>query len=221
MDKEYISLFNKNGLCIGSNERSLAYSSGQRAGLVFIWNIWKNPDGINEMLLQTRSRPNDPFAGSIDAPAGGHIRAKETPLNAAIREWTEEVGTSITADQLIPLGFIAVDDFFATMPRKVTQFFFLNPHEISLMETVFSEEVQAFSTVEFKSFTDLVFNRVDSINAVIRSSENPDSLITHIINREALSAYTPAIIDVIKRSMDSIQHYMSTSKIDSAIWNRA
>ena len=220
MDKEYISLFNKNGLCIGSNERSLAYSSGQRVGLVFIWNIWKNPDGIDEMLLQTRSRPNDPFAGNIDAPAGGHIRVKETPLNAAVREWTEEVGKSITADQLIPLGFVAVDDLVASKPRKVTQFFFLNTHEIGLMETAFSEEVQAFSKVEFKSFTDLVFDRVDSINAVIRSSENPDSLINHMIKREALSAYTPAIIDVIKRSMDSIQHYMSTSKIDPAIWNR-
>jgi 8-oxo-dGTP pyrophosphatase MutT (NUDIX family) len=219
MDEEYISLFDKNGLCIGSNERTLAYASGQRVGLVFIWNIWKNSDGIDEMLLQTRSRPNDPFAGNIDAPAGGHIRAKETPLNAAIREWTEEVGTSITADQLIPLGFIPVDDFFATKPRKVTQFFFLNPHECSLMETAFSEEVQAFSKVEFKSFSDLVFNRVNSINAVIRSSENPDSLINLLIKREALSAYTPAIVDVIKRSMDSIQHYLNTSNIDPTIWN--
>ena len=219
MDKEHISIFDENGLCIGRNQRSIAYASGQRVGLVFIWNVWKNSDGIDKMLLQTRSRANDPFVGSIDAPAGGHIRAKESPIGAALREWNEEVGTTITADQLIPLGFIPVDDFFATKPRKVTQFFFLNPHECSLMETAFSEEVQAFSKVEFKSFTDLVFNRVDSIRAVVRSSEDPSSLIKRSIKKKALSAYTPAILDVIKRSMDSIQHYLNTSNIDPSYWS--
>jgi len=219
MNKEKISIFDKNGLYQGSNERSLAYTLGQRVGLVFIWNVWKASDGTTEMLLQTRSRPNDPFAGNIDAPAGGHIRSKETPLEAAHREWKEEVGISITSNQLIPLGFIPVDDFFANMYRKVTQFFFLNPIQSSLMETVFSEEVQAFSIVEFKSFTDLVFNRVDSVNALNRSSEKHGSLVQKPIKRDDLRTYTPSIIDVIKRSMDSIDHYFTTSKIDPSFWN--
>ncbi len=219
MNKEKISIFDKNGLCQGSNERSLAYALGQRVGLVFIWNVWKTSDGTTEMLLQTRSRPDDPFAGNVDAPAGGHIRSNEIPLEAAHREWKEEVGISITSNQLIPLGFIPVDDFFANIHRKVTQFFFLNPIPSSLMETVFSEEVQAFSIVEFKSFTDLVFNRVDSINALNRSSEKHGSLVQKPIKREVLRTYTPSIIDVIKRSMNSIDHYFATSIVDSSFWN--
>ena len=80
MPDELIALFDGQGQSIGAKERTAAYRDGDRVGLVFAWAAWRTSSGVARTLLQTRSRPGDPYLGSLDAPAGGHIRAGEIHL---------------------------------------------------------------------------------------------------------------------------------------------
>ena len=104
MPDELIALFNGQGQSIGTKERAAAYRDGDRVGLVFVWAAWRPAAGVARTLLQTRSRPGDPYLGSLDAPAGGHIRAEETPPAAARREFAEEVGIALAPAELLFLG---------------------------------------------------------------------------------------------------------------------
>ncbi len=77
MPDELIALFDGQGQSIGTKERTAAYRDGDRVGLIFVWAAWRTSSGGTRTLLQTRSRPGDPYLGSLDAPAGGHIQAGE------------------------------------------------------------------------------------------------------------------------------------------------
>ena len=77
MARETIALFDAQGNSIGAKDRVSAYRDGECVGLSFVWAAWRAPNGAIRTLLQTRSRPGDPYLGSLDAPAGGHIQAGE------------------------------------------------------------------------------------------------------------------------------------------------
>ena len=128
MPDELIALFNGQGQSIGAKERTAAYRDGDRVGLVFVWAAWRMSSGGARTLLQTRSRPGDPYLGSLDAPAGGHIRAGETPTAAAHREFAEEVGIALTPTELVFLGQQPLQD----TGRSAMQFFYLCTRPISL-----------------------------------------------------------------------------------------
>ena len=69
MQKEQIALFDATGHPIGAKDRAAAYRGKDRVGLCFVWAAWPAPDGAIRTLLQTRSRPGDPYLGSLDSPA--------------------------------------------------------------------------------------------------------------------------------------------------------
>ena len=118
----------------------------------------------------TRSHPGDPYLGSLDAPAGGHIRAGETPEAAARREFAEEVGIALTPAELVFLGQQPLQD----TGRSAMQFFYLCTRPISLGETVFNEEVGAFVEVGLDDFDSLVCGRTASIQGQAHYMEAPD-----------------------------------------------
>jgi isopentenyldiphosphate isomerase len=62
----------------------------------WVW-IYNNK---GQILLQLRSQNKDNHPGEWDISAAGHVEAGETPLEAAIREVHEEIGLSVTPDQL-------------------------------------------------------------------------------------------------------------------------
>ena len=81
-EKERVALFDIRGSYTGSAKRTEAHAQGLRVGLVFIWSAWRDENALEHMLLQTRARPGDPCLGSLDAAAGGHIRAGAPPRQA-------------------------------------------------------------------------------------------------------------------------------------------
>ena len=74
--------------------------SGLVYGAVAIWLYRKTNDGI-ELLWQHRSMKVDRNPGKWDISAAGHINYGESIIDAAVRETYEEIGASITADDLI------------------------------------------------------------------------------------------------------------------------
>ena len=147
------------GQSIGDKERTAAYRDGDRVGLVFVWAAWRTSSGVARTLLQTRSRPGDPYLGSLDAPAGGHIRAGEIPTAAAHREFAEEVGIALTPTELVFLG----QQPLQYTGRSAMQFFYLCTRPISLGETVFNEEVGSFCRSRARRFR-LLGLRTSSVN---------------------------------------------------------
>lgn len=66
----------------------------------------KNPDtGEVELLWQQRSMEIDKYPGEWDVSAGGHVNLGETFADAAVREAHEEIGITITVDDLELVAF--------------------------------------------------------------------------------------------------------------------
>lgn len=57
-----------------------------------------------EILLQKRSMAKDSYPGLWDISVGGHVDAGETPLQAALRETSEEVGIVAKEKDLEKIG---------------------------------------------------------------------------------------------------------------------
>lgn len=214
MPDELIALFDCQGQPIGSKSRAAAYSDGDRVGLVFVWAAWRTPDGIARTLLQIRSRPGDPYRGSLDALAGGHIRAGETPAAAAHREFAEEVGSALAPAELIFLGQQPLQH----TGRSAMQFFYLCTRPISLGETAFNEEVGAFVNVGLDDFAALVCGQTASIQGQARYKEAPDETRPQEITPAAFAAYSEPIMDAIRRSASAIRAYLDTGQINQTIW---
>ena len=214
MPDELIALFDEQGHPIGSKSRAAAYGDGDRVGLVFVWAAWRTSSGVARTLLQTRSRPGDPYLGSLDAPAGGHIRAGEMPAAAAHREFAEEVGVALTPTELVFLG----QQPLQYTGRTAMQFFYLCTRSISLRETVFNEEVGAFVEVTLDDFAALVCGRVASIQGQARYKEAPNETRPREITPSAFAAYSAPIMDAIRRSANAIRVYLDTKQIDATIW---
>ncbi len=213
MPDELIALFDGQGQSIGSKSRTAAYRDGDRVGLVFVWAAWRTSSGVARTLLQIRSRPGDPYLGSLDAPAGGHIRAGETPAAAAHREFAEEVGIALTPAELVFLGQQPLQG----TGHSAMQFFYLCTRPISLEETVFNEEVGAFVEVGLDDFDSLVYGRTASIQGQARYKETPNETRPREITPAAFAAYSAPIMDAIRRSASAVRTYLDTGQINATI----
>ncbi len=218
-DGECIALFDEAGRVVGAQERAAAYADGERVGLVFVWALWQDKDGAGQMLLQTRSRPGDPYIGSLDAPAGGHIQEGEGHREAARREFAEEVGVQLEQEELLYLGRLSLDDQQGEVGRHAMQFFYLCTRSIALGEAVFNEEVQAFAQVALADFSALVHGEKLQIRAQVRRALTPENSEERTINNSSFAAYSESIMDAMRRSARALQVYMEAGVVDEPVWH--
>lgn len=79
-------------------------------------NVWHRTTGIwalnsnKHILCQKRSMQKDQNPGKWEAYFGGHLGPNEDHTESAVREVSEELGQSVTADQLIPYPYIVKSD---------------------------------------------------------------------------------------------------------------
>lgn len=215
---ERIALFDETGQTTGAKERAQAYADGERVGLVFVWSVWKDRNGVGQMLLQTRSRPGDRYLGSLDASAGGHIQEGEKHAQTARREFAEEVGIELAEEELLYLGRLPLDELEEGFWRRAMQFFYVCTRPIALEDTVFNEEVQAFAQFELDDFSELVHGEVQQITGRMRSADAPGSIEQYPVTPAAFAAYSEVIMDAICRSARALQAYMASGRIDRGVW---
>ncbi len=67
------------------------------------WVVGQQPDGTPYVVFQRRSEAKDTSPGKLDATVGGHLAAGES-VEEALRESQEEIGLSLSMDELLPLG---------------------------------------------------------------------------------------------------------------------
>ena len=163
------------------------------------------------MVLQRRGRRGDPYATRLDALAGGHIGAGETPTSAALRELEEEVGLLAHPDRFLRLG-----SGFKDRPvgdcRRIVQHLLLYSTPIELTELRFSSEVDGFVRTGLTDFDDLVNGRCEHIEAQAYLADS-DGVAGIRLSREAVD-YPDAILDTFRRSLASIQDWMTHGRVD-------
>lgn len=69
-----------------------------------IWFWKKSYNEMPEILLQKRSMTELSMPGMYHISAGGHINVGETPVEAAARETTEEMGIKLNIEELYYVG---------------------------------------------------------------------------------------------------------------------
>ncbi len=99
MTEEFLDVLTPDGERTGTAKpRDEIHKDGSWHASVHIWVL----DG-DEVLLQKRSDNKESFPGLYDLSAAGHVRTGETPEEAAVRETYEEIGLSLTPDELHPV----------------------------------------------------------------------------------------------------------------------
>lgn len=97
---EYLDIVDEAGQPTGSiTSRSEAHQQGILHRTAHVWVVRKT-NGMTEVLLQKRSEEKESFPGMYDTSSAGHIPAGEEPISSALRELSEELGITATADQL-------------------------------------------------------------------------------------------------------------------------
>jgi 8-oxo-dGTP pyrophosphatase MutT (NUDIX family) len=85
-----------------TKRRADVHRDGDWHAALHIW-VGSLVDGVPHVLLQRRSRTKDTWPGRIDVAVGGHLGAGED-LATAMREAREEIGLSLSLDDVTPLG---------------------------------------------------------------------------------------------------------------------
>ena len=102
---ELWQLYNEQGQALEgkSGKKDDVFSKGILHGASHVW-IWRNNNGMLEILLQKRAADKRTWSSRYDISAAGHIDLDETPLDAAMREAKEEINLDITSHELKLFG---------------------------------------------------------------------------------------------------------------------
>lgn len=211
-DDELLDVLDEQGNVVGQKSRADVHRAQDRHGLVFAWSAWVD-EGRGVMVLQRRSRSDDPFAARVDALAGGHIGAGETPVDAALREMQEEVGISAHAADFVHLGSMRKDRPIGGCSR-VIQHQLLYSVPVRLEALQFSAEVDGFIRVDLFEYAALALGERERIPASARFA-GADGIVTTELLRSHMD-YPDAILDTFRRSLASIQDWLREGLINPA-----
>lgn len=102
MAKEFFDIYDDNQRKMGTASRDEVHAKGYLHHSFHCWIVRDTPEG-RKVLFQQRQNTKDTFPGYYDITAAGHLSAGETVADA-VRELEEELGVSLTLEQLTPLG---------------------------------------------------------------------------------------------------------------------
>ena len=101
---EYLDIVDENGIPTGEKiERSIAHKTGVRHRTSHLWLVRKRDEHV-QVLIQKRCLTKDSHPGCYDISSAGHIPAGSDFVPSALRELSEELGVSATAEELIFCG---------------------------------------------------------------------------------------------------------------------
>ena len=94
---EYFDIVDSQGRPTGEKKlRADVHRDGDWHRAVDMWLINKK----DEILIQKRTPTKESYPNLWEVSSSGHISSGETTISAAVREFTEELGLEITADDL-------------------------------------------------------------------------------------------------------------------------
>jgi 8-oxo-dGTP pyrophosphatase MutT (NUDIX family) len=208
---EILDVLDENGKVTGQKSRGLVHRDHDRHGLVFVWSAWKM-DGRGVMLLQRRGQSGDSFATQVDALAGGHIGAGETPIDAAQRELMEEVGVTAGPGDFVHLSSNHMDRPTGQC-RRIVQHQLLYPIPLDLERLTFSAEVDGFYQVALDKLSALVSGERASVSARARFAGD-DGVVDVQLPHSAVANYPDAILDTFQHSLAAVVVWLENGRVD-------
>ena len=177
---EYIDIVTKEGKPTGTSElKSIIHQKGHYHHTAHIW-FYTKKGGI---LLSQRSAKKTVCPLMWDVSVAGHIDAGETIEQAAIRETKEEIGLSISENDLKKIG---VFECFQTYENGIIDNEFHNTFICELKVpisklTAQEEEVEALKLVSITNFKALIKNIENNDNHLVPSNKSYYELILQSI----------------------------------------
>ncbi|WP_303315554.1 NUDIX domain-containing protein [Flavivirga abyssicola] len=167
---EYIDIVTKEGKPTGKSElKSIIHQKGLYHNTAHIWFYTKK----GAILLSQRSAKKTICPLMWDVSVAGHIDAGETIKQAAVRETKEEIGISISENDLKRIG---VFECFQTYKNGIIDNEFHNTFICELKVPMSKlipqeEEVEALKLVSFSNFKDLIKNIGNNDNHFVPSNK--------------------------------------------------
>ena len=151
---EWLDIVDENGNPTGeTTERAYAHRNGIRHRTAHVW-LFRRHKRKTEILLQKRSDDKDSFPGCFDISSAGHIPAGVDYIPSAIRELKEELGVTVSEEQLQECGIrrVSADDCFHGIPyhdRQVSKVYMIWYTEEMGSFKLQEEEVSEVCWMEF------------------------------------------------------------------------
>ncbi len=150
---ELIDILDENGQATGRTAmKSVAHQEGLFHPTVHVWFYTKN----GKVLLQQRGKDKDTHPLLWDVSVAGHIGAREDIALAATREVAEEIGLTITVNELEKIGvFKSVQHHHAQLIDREFHHTFLCELKVPLTNLQKQEsEVAALALVPLTLFSE-------------------------------------------------------------------
>ncbi|WP_274475626.1 NUDIX hydrolase [Mangrovimonas aestuarii] len=161
MEDEYIDILNPDGTPTGkSTLKSEAHLKGLYHNTAHVWFYTKD----KQILLAQRAASKSICPLLWDVSVAGHVDAGESVIDAALRETREELGHTITQNDL---QFIGAYDCFQSYPNGIqdNEFHhtFISELKADIETLNFSkEEVEALKLVSVDEFKNLLKHSVSN-----------------------------------------------------------
>lgn len=160
---EFIDIVDENGIPTGQTiDRTVAHRTGTRHRTTHIW-IVRRREGRVQILLQKRAKYKDSFPGCYDISSAGHIPAGVDYIPSGLRELKEELGFTVSQDELIDCGIrrtYAENEFHGVpyVDNQVAKVYLLwkdkEVGELTLQE----EEIESVMWMDFEKCKEAIQN---------------------------------------------------------------
>ena len=137
-----------------AKERSAVHRDGDWHGTAHIWLV-RRQNGRLQVLLQKRSREKETFPGCFDTSCAGHLSARDSFAEGALRELSEELGIQAEEPDLFYVGLYSYEvneNFGGTdiIDREIAAvYLYQKPVEVSEL-CLQKEEVEAVRWMDFE-----------------------------------------------------------------------
>jgi len=165
---ELLDIYDACGRPLGvAKPRSQVHRDGDWHKTFHCWIIYHDDSGEETILFQQRGSGVELWPNRLDITAAGHYRAGETLASGGIREIEEELGLTVSAQQLTPAGIhVNVDEFVPG--RKNHEFhevyFFVHRQELSAYRPD-PQEVAGLAPLACRDVLRLFAGEVETVGA--------------------------------------------------------
>ncbi|MFC6041261.1 NUDIX domain-containing protein [Paenisporosarcina macmurdoensis] len=200
LEEEMLAVFDENHLKIGEQSRDIIHRQGLWHETFHCWIVHLE-EGIPYLYFQQRSNVKKDFPNLFDITAAGHLLAHES-VNDGIREVEEELGLTISMEELQPIGMIKdtilqgefIDNEFAHTLLLIAEKFNIAFH-------LQKDEVSGIFTSPLSEVVRLYDKKVDRISLQCITSYNKEVSQIGV----TLKDFVPHGIRYMKEVLNSIQ----------------
>ncbi|WP_042457094.1 NUDIX hydrolase [Neobacillus dielmonensis] len=164
METEVLKIFDRERNYIGTAPRSEVHRLGLWHEVFHCWFIGHEA-GIDYIYLQIRSHRKKDYPNLLDITAAGHLLADET-VQDGIREVKEEIGISLSMDELVPLGIVSYSAISESLKDNEHAHVFLYESTHHFVDYKLQlEEVSGIVRIPFRSFFELWLGELERVPA--------------------------------------------------------